>query len=169
MSGTDIDYVKLTKTLLESQPDGLLIVAGAIDIAMICQHIRMKGSTIPVMHNGWAGTEELVKYGGPAIEGIIFPIMYNKDSQNKSFLEFKKRFNQKFGHDPDFAAVYAYESAQLLFQALSENTDSENLKDIILKQTLQGLQGKITFDQYGDARRKTFIISIENKKIKVLN
>jgi len=168
-SGPDIDYIELTKILLEPQPDGLLIIAGAIDIAMICQHLRKSGSKIPVMHNGWAGTDELIQYGGPAIEGIIFPIMYNKDSQNKSFIEYKKRFNQKFGYDPDFAAVYAYEAAQLLFSALSENTDRKKLKDIIINQKLQALQGRIAFDKYGDAIRKTFIIAIENKKIKVLN
>jgi len=168
-SGTNIDYIYLVKTLLEHQSEGLLIVAGAIDTAMICQHIRKSGSKIYLLANGWSGTDEIIQHGGPAIEGLIFPIMYNKDSQAKKFLEFKNHFNNRFGYIPDFAAVYAYEAAQLLFNALSESTDPSKLKEIILKQAmLDGLQGEITLDKYGDAQRKTFIISINNGKINVL-
>jgi branched-chain amino acid transport system substrate-binding protein len=169
-SGPELDYINMIKTLINSKPEGLLIIAGAIDTAMICQHIRMSGSQIPVMHNGWAGTKELVQHGGPAIEGIIFPIMYNKDSQEKLFIEFKNRYIKRFGRDPDFASVYAYEAALLLISALSESTDPTKLKDIILKQgSLDGLQGEITFDKYGDAQRKTSIIKINNGKILVLD
>jgi len=169
-SGPDIDYINMIKTLLDPKPEGLLIIAGALDTAMICQHIRMSGSQIPLMHNGWAGTKELVQHGGPAIEGIIFPIMYNKDSQEKSFIQFKARYKNRFGHDPDFASVYAYEAALLLINALSESKPPEKLKDIILKQArLNGLQGEITFDKYGDAQRKTSIVKINNGRIIVLD
>ena len=169
-SGIKIDYINLVKALIDSKPEGLLIIAGALDTAMICQHIRIAGSQIPVMHNGWAGTKELVEHGGPAIEGIIFPIMYNKDSRAKSYIEFKKRYQKRFGHEPDFASVYAYEAALLLINALSESTNPEKLKDIILKQAkLDGLQGEITFDKYGDARRKTSIVKINAGSIIVLN
>lgn len=169
-SGIKIDYINLIRTLIDSKPEGLLIIAGALDTAMICQHIRMAGSQIPVMHNGWAGTKELVQHGGPAIEGIIFPIMYNKDSQEKSFIKFKKRYQKRFGHEPDFASVYAYEAALLLINALSESINPVKLKDIILKQAkLDGLQGEITFDKYGDAQRKTSIVKIKNGKVIVLD
>jgi len=165
----DIDYIHLTKSLLESQPEGLLIVSGALDTAMICQHIRKACSKIFILANGWSGTDELVHHGGPAIEGLIFPIMYNKDSDTKLFLEFKTLFINRFGYVPDFASVYAYEAAQLLFNALCESTEPEKIKQVILKQArLDGLQGEITFDKYGDAQRKTSITSINNGKINVL-
>ena len=165
-SGPEVDYINMIKMLLDPKPEGLLIIAGALDTAMICQHIRMSGSQIPVMHNGWAGTKELIQHGGPAIEGIIFPIMYNKDSQEKSFIQFKNRYKKRFGQDPDFASVYAYEAALLLINALSESTNPAKLKDIILKQAkLDGLQGEITFDKYGDAQRKTSIVKIKDGRI----
>jgi len=169
-SSPELDYINLIKTLIDSKPDGLLIIAGSLDTAMICQHIRMTGSQIPVMHNGWAGTKELVQHGGPAIEGILFPIMYNNDSQEKLFIEFRHRYKKRFGHDPDFASVYAYEAALLLINALSESTNPKKLKDIILKQArLDGLQGEITFDKYGDAQRKTSIVKIKDGKIFLLD
>jgi len=169
-SGPGLDYINLTKTLIDSKPEGLLIIAGSLDTAMICQHIRMTGSKISVMHNGWAGTTELVQHGGPAIEGIIFPIMYNKDSQDKLFIEFKDRYKKRFGHDPDFASVYAYEAALLLINALSESTNPTKLKEIILKKArIDGLQGEITFDKFGDAQRNTAIVKIKDGIIFVLD
>jgi len=168
-SGPEVDYINMINTLLDPKIEGLLIIAGALDTAMICQHIRMAGSQIPLLHNGWAGTRELVHHGGSAIEGIIFPIMYNKDSQDKLFVQFTNRYKKRFGHDPDFASVYAYEAALLLINALSESTHPENIKEIILKQAkLEGLQGEIYFDKYGDAQRQTSIVKIKKGKIIVL-
>lgn len=168
-AGPDLDYIKMVKSILESTPDGLLIIAGALDTAMISQHIKISGSQIPIMLNGWAGAKELIQHGGPAIEGLIYPNMFNQNSQDKTFVDFKNRFYKRFGNDPDFAAVYSYEAAQLLFNALSESIDPEKLKGIILKQArLEGLQGEITFDKYGDAQRKTSIVSIKNRQLMVL-
>ena len=40
LSGKEVAYLDLTKNLLDSEPDGLLIVASALDTAMLCQQIR---------------------------------------------------------------------------------------------------------------------------------
>ena len=39
---------------MDADPDGLLIIANAIDGAFICQHLRMKNSQIRVVDSGWA-------------------------------------------------------------------------------------------------------------------
>jgi len=169
LSGPDLDYIEIVENLLESTPEGLLIVAGPLDTAMICQHVRMSGSQIPIMLNGWAGTKELIENGGPAVEGVVYTNMFNQNSQKKTYVDFKSRFNKRFGSDPNFASVYSYEATQLLFNALSESVDPKDLKDTILKQAkLEGLQGEITFDKYGDAHRKTSIVAIQNRQSVVI-
>lgn len=168
-SGPDLDYIKIVENLFESTPEGLLIVAGPLDTAMICQHVRMSGSQIPIMLNGWTGEKELIEHGGPAVEGVFYTNMFNQNSQEKTYVEFKSRFNKRFGNDPNFASVYSYEATQLLFNALSENVDPKDLKDTILKQAkLEGLQGEITFDKYGDAHRKISIVAIQNRQSVVI-
>ena len=129
----------------------------------------MSGSQIPIMLNGWTGAKELIQHGGPAVEGVFHTNMFNQNSLKKTYVDFKSRFNKRFGSDPNFASVYSYEAAQLLFNALSDSVDPKNLKDTILKQArFEGLQGKITFDKYGDAHRKTSIVAIQNQQSVVI-
>jgi branched-chain amino acid transport system substrate-binding protein len=162
-SGIDVKFVDIADALLEPAPSGVLIVANAFDTAMICQHIRKISSKIPIIICAWAVTADLIQHGGAAVEGIISSQMFYRDSQNREFLEFKNRFRTRFGQDPNFAATYGYEAAVILFEALSKNDDPKTLKEHIIKQgVFQGLQGEITIDQYGDARRKNYLIIVKD-------
>ena len=165
-ANSDINYISMVESLLRAKPDGVLIIAGALDTAMICQHVRLKGSKIQIMTNGWAGSNELIQHGGPATDGVVFANFYDKNNKNIAYLDFKKRFNNRFSVDPNFAAVYAYEAVQVLFTALLENEDSTQLKKTILKQSeYEGLQGNFVFNKYGDPAREIFIITIKNGKV----
>ena len=166
-SGKDTDFGKLADSLLKSKTDGVLIVTGAPDAAMISQRIRMAGSKVPVFACGWAMTEDLIHDGGPAVEGLVFSQLLDRESRQKKYLEFKKKFQERFGKAPNFAAAHSYEAALALFKALSKNTDPQNLKASILQQdTFEGLQGDFKMDRYGDPQRKRFLITVENGQFK---
>ena len=162
-SGTKISYKNLAKKLIESKPDGILIIAGALNTAMICQQIRKINSEISLISSGWAGSSELIQYGGSAVEGIVFPQVFNKESKTSQYLEFKKKYMEQFGKEPNFASVCSYEAARFLFSAMSKAENLKNLKSQMLKQGIfQGLQGNIELDSYGDAKRSQFIITVNN-------
>jgi branched-chain amino acid transport system substrate-binding protein len=134
---------------------------------MLCQHIRLQGATLPILASGWAGSEELVQFGGSAVEGLIYVMTEN--TQQEVFLAFQERFRERFGDDPNFAAAYGYEAAQILLDALSMNADPATLKDTILQQkTFPGVQGEITFDRYGDPSRQHLMVTIHNGEVKIL-
>jgi branched-chain amino acid transport system substrate-binding protein len=65
-------------------------------------------------------TADLLHDGGPAVEGLLFSQLFNRESKEKAYLEFKKRFKERFGETPNFAAAHGYEAAQALFKALSK-------------------------------------------------
>lgn len=168
-SGREVSFMNLTKALLEPGPDGLLIVAGALDTAMICQHIRKIGSKGPIISCGWAMTDDLLQHGGPAVEGVIFAHPLDKDSQHKPYLEFKDRFSKRFGHDPNFAAAKGYEAAQILLEALTKSDAPKELKSAILKQKVfHGVHGDFKIDKYGDPQRKLFLITVKDGRFKTL-
>jgi len=167
MTGKDMDFVKSADALLEANPDGVLIVTGAPDAAMISQRIRMTGAKLPIFSCGWAMTADLLHDGGPAVEGLFFSQLFNRKSQQKAYLEFRKRFKKRFGETPNFAAAHGYEAAFVLFKALSKSADPKTLKSTILQQdTFEGLQGDFKMDQYGDPQRKRFLITVEKGRFK---
>lgn len=165
----DISYTFLSHELIKNSPDGVLIIAGALNTAMICQQIRIITPGTSIISSGWAGTSELIQYGGSAVEGIVFPQVFNKKSNNPKYLEFKNKFIKQFGREPNFASVCSYEAAHYLIKALSAEPDIKNLKQQILKQgKFQGLQGYIELDQFGDAKRSQFLVTIRNGEFSIL-
>ncbi|MCP4108452.1 MAG: hypothetical protein GY749_23390 [Desulfobacteraceae bacterium] len=82
---------------------------------------------------------------------------------------FVGEFNDRFGRDPGFAAIFGYEAAQVLFAALPESSDITELKENIIRQEVfHGLQGDFKIDKYGDPKRKIFLITIKNGQFRTL-
>jgi branched-chain amino acid transport system substrate-binding protein len=162
-SGEEVSYLDLAKTLLASDPEGLFMIAGALDTAMICQQVRKFGSELPIISSAWAFTPDLIQHGGSAVEGLIFSESFYKESKHENYLKFKTQFSERFGKEPGFAETFSYEATQVLVTALLKINNVKQLKDTILKQQIfSGLQGDIRIDQYGDAKRKRFLITVKD-------
>ncbi len=168
-SGVPESFFSLVKQLLAPEPGCIFIIAGALDTAMICQQVRKIGSDVLMVFSGWAMTPDLIDNGGPAAEGIIFSQTINDESQNENFLRFKNDYENRFGSKPSFAAIYGYEAARVIINALSIDDSKEKLKDTIIKNNeFQGLQTIFRIDRYGDVHRKRFIVTIRNGQFGVL-
>lgn len=168
-SGDQVPYLDIARNMLISSADGLLIIAGALDTAMICQQLKKLSSNLPIITSGWAGTPDLIHKGGRAVEGIIISQPTDIDCKREKYLKFKKHFKQRFGTDPDFVAINSYEAAQILFYALSRTSDESELKDIILKkQVFDGLQKIIRIDKYGDTQGRRFVVTVKDGKFRTL-
>jgi ABC-type branched-subunit amino acid transport system substrate-binding protein len=71
--------------------------------------------------------------------------------------------------DQHFVVTYGYEAAIILCEVLSKNDDPETLKEHIIKQGIfHGLEGEITIDQYGDARRKNYLITFRDGQFVIM-
>ncbi len=164
-SGQNIDYLNISQSVIKANPAAMLIVGGAMDTAMICQQLRKMDFNRPIMAAGWSYTNELIKHGGSAVEGIIFTDEFNNQSKNERYIEFKTKFKERFGKESGFAAISSYESIQLLINALRSADSFDDLKRHIQKQTmLEGVQGAIKMDHYGDGWRKFVRTIVENGK-----
>ncbi len=168
--GPDAGFKNLARTMLAAKPDGLLVVASAIDTAMLCQQVRMTGSTIPLLIGGYAQTPDLLIQGGPAVEGIIAAQYMNYDSTSKFMVDFRRQFRERFGGArPSFAAVFAYEAVMVVKDALSANSDPGSLKETILRRrTFLGLEGPFELNSYGDAKRTAYIVTVRNNRFAVI-
>lgn len=163
-SGADVPYYDISGRLLEQQPEGVFIIAGAVDTAMFCQHLRKINPDLPIVSSGWALAPALFQPGGKAVEGVIFSHSLDEKSKDVKYLEFMKQYIQRFGNEPEHpAGIFAYEAAQLLFSILAKTRNPLEIKSAILKQkTFQGLQGKLQIDPFGDVERSFYILSVKD-------
>ncbi|WP_243371903.1 ABC transporter substrate-binding protein [Geotalea sp. SG265] len=161
--GGGADYPRLAAQIASDGSQGLFIIAGAMDTAMICQHLRRAGSRIPVVVSEWATTDDLLSQGGRAVEGITFFQTFDRNSTNPAYLAFRRNYRERFRRDPTFAAVHAYDAARVVFTALARDSDPKKLKSTILSIVhFDGLQDQIVIDRFGDPKESPFLMVVKN-------
>jgi branched-chain amino acid transport system substrate-binding protein len=168
-SGSSPEYLEISNRVLNSNPDTILILGSSFDSAMFSQQFYKAGKKVPIYLSLWAMNNDLILQGGNSVEGVYIPSLLDTDSQNPAYLNFRESYRNKYGAEPTFAAIYAYEAAMILFNAMEteKSLEPETIKAaIIKKETHQGLQDKIIIDQYGDASRTLYHYIIQDGQIK---
>jgi branched-chain amino acid transport system substrate-binding protein len=163
-------FSKIAHALLRSDPDGVLIIANSMDSALLCQQIRKANQRIKITLADWGATERLLELGGKAVENVTVVQTFDRDSPNPQYQAFRKAYVERYHREPGFPGVYAYDSAQVILTALSAQKKRQSLKETILAiRQFDGLQGKFSFDDYGDVKRSNASISIvRNQKFVVV-
>lgn len=155
------DYLSVARTLLAKKPQGVLILAGAVDAAMFCQQIRKLDASTLLFATEWSSTPELLVHGGSAVEGIVYCQNFIRDDDSVPYVTFCRAFAARFGQIPDFGAVYAYQTVKVIGAGLAKNPAPGGLKGAILGiGTFPGLQGEFSIDRFGDADRKPFLMTV---------
>lgn len=161
-SGADLAFLEIAKAVLATEPQGILLISGALDTAMFCQQIRKIDSKVFLFGSGWAQTQSLIQQGGRAVHGLIIRAIHHDKGREPAFLKFKRAYQKRFGRKPDFPAAFGYEAAQLLFYGIKHATDTADsgaIREAILeKGTFQGLKGEFRLDQWGDAHRRYYVL-----------
>ncbi|HEY1017180.1 MAG TPA: ABC transporter substrate-binding protein [Herpetosiphonaceae bacterium] len=158
------DFAVLVAPLAASDADGLLIITSALDAALIAQQTRLQGWPVPLFSSAWAQTDVLLQNGGMAVEGMEFTIAFDINSQAPAYQDFRGRFEQRFGRVPTFVEGESYEAALVLFAALDRTGgQAAGLREALLQtQNFAGLVSPITLDQYGDAMRHIFLVTVRD-------
>ncbi len=162
-SDKNLSFSALAAEILSTGTDGILVIAGALDTAMICQQLRKKNFTGPIIPSFWAMTPELISHGGSAVEGLVYYSQFYQNSITPDYLRFRSDYRRRFGNEINFASVHAYNTARVILEALSIDSNAENLKDtIIAKGTFTGLQGDFEIDRYGDTHSRRILLTIKD-------
>ena len=67
---SDTHFLDLAAEAVASDPQGILILANAVDTAMICQQLAKTGIYLPRYATGWSYSDDLIQFGGKSVEGL---------------------------------------------------------------------------------------------------
>lgn len=170
-----VSYSNLDKAVMDQllaqtkreKPDAVFIIANSADLGSMAQYISTSGYQIPLYGPLWAHTNELLTYGGDALEGsyLVGAINYNKTTE--AFDSVNGRYLECYGSDMTFSSMFTYETVIALSEALvaSGNTDYSAIKqEIIDIGTFEGLQSPFEIDTFGDNTRAYIIEQISGGK-----
>ncbi len=164
-SGTDFSHQEVLQRILSPEAGGILILAGGADTARLVQALQLLDSDIPVFTGAWAKTRELIAQGGTAVEGLAVAHFFDSGSEQEDYKNFCNEYLDRFGHEPDFGALFSYEATRVLLWAL-ENTDDwsgPGLRQAIISEGhFPGMQGEFFIDRFGDCEREAHIFQVQD-------
>jgi branched-chain amino acid transport system substrate-binding protein len=160
-SQANMGFGDVIRTLLTPQPDSLLFVASAIDVARLAQQASKLAPELPQSAAEWAATEALIELGGNAVNGMVLAQSYDRTDKSARHLEFRDAYVNRFARVPSFVSVAAYDTATVLFQALERRQPGESVKAAVLNRgPYHGVQQRIVFDRFGDTVRDMYFTEI---------
>lgn len=153
----EIDYDAITAISEAPGYDGVMIVASSLDTGTIAQELAVRGLGKSLYLSGWAGNEELITYGGAAVEGAI--LVHQVDAAASSGSALSERYRRVFGAEPSYGAIETWDSMFFLMEGLRRcGGNPRKLYDALLDiREFQGTAGPIAMDEYGDAIRPLYI------------
>ena len=162
-SSGEVLFADLARQLLASQPDGILILANAVDTAMLCQHLRKLDQSIPIATSEWAATEQLIELGGRSVEGVVIAQFLDRQGSQEAYLKFRQGYQDRFGKRPGFAGSTAFDAANVLLDAIAHQAPGQSLKQSLLtRKTFPGTQVPVAFDAFGDTSHDTFLTMVKD-------
>lgn len=168
-SGENFRFVDLARRLLAGKPDGILMISNSVDAAMLCQQVRKLNSKVQLATSEWAATERLIEMGGQAVDGIAISQFFDRQSTQPAYVDFRRRYLDRFGKEPGFASLTAFDATNVVMEGLAQQADGSSLKQVLLKQrNFAGAQSALSIDAFGDASRETFMTTIKDGAFVVL-
>ncbi|WP_227764722.1 ABC transporter substrate-binding protein [Zhaonella formicivorans] len=165
--GQSKDFSPQITKIKAKNPDLLFIAGYYVETALIAQQSRSLGLNVPMLGTEGISSEELIKLGGQAVEGILFTGFFHPEVKFPGTEEFVKAFKEKYNKEPDTYAALAYDSAKLILEAISKNgATREGIKKYLDEvKDFPGVAGPISFDDKNDVTRGIIILTVKNGKI----
>jgi len=160
-SAADVSFSNVVEQLMAASPDGLLFIAGTVDVVRLSQEAKRRAVDVPLIAVEWAASEKLYELGGSAVEGLQVVESYDRTDPSGRYGAFVAAYRQRFQLEPGYTSVNAYDAANVILDALSRRQRGQSLKEALLTLgSFEGLQQPIQFDRYGDTSRQGYFMTL---------
>ena len=169
-SGREDSYLQAVRQLRARDVDGILYVSNAVDTVRLLLLARQAGWRQPALGVTWSATEQLLELGGREVEGLSSGQLFNREHTAPRYQDFVRSYRERFGQEPGFASVAAYDATQALVQALGRQQPGQSVKQALLQAgPYEGLQERWNFDVYGDAQRRNYVTVVKDGRYVTVN
>lgn len=113
-----------------------------------------------------AYTDNLIEIAGDAAEGIYAPVSFFSGDPDPAKQEYVKAYMDAYSTSPSSLTTQAYDSVGMLLEAIERagSLDREAIKAEMYNTDYDGMSGKTTFDEIGDAQKVFTKIMVKDGK-----
>jgi len=161
----DFEAVRLLKVNPQTRYDAVCIVASSLDSGTIAQELSVRGLSAPLYVSGWAGNDDLVTYGGGAVDGAVF--VHQTDLSHPGIVAMAQHYREVFKVDPGFSAIQTWDAMLFACAAIQKAKGVSGAIGGALRsiRSFEGLAGTIAIDEYGDAKRTLYFKRVSGNRI----
>jgi branched-chain amino acid transport system substrate-binding protein len=150
------------------KPD-LVFMGGIYDQGgLLIKQMREKGITATFMGPDGFDSSEFVNIAKDASKGVYHTTVAGPVDQFPAAAEFVKVFQERFKKKPESFALYSYDCAKVVIEALkvaiAENggkkPSREQLCKAVRKVSVNGITGLVEFDEKGDRKLATYYVML---------
>lgn len=153
-----VDFRSLWIPIRARKPDAVLLAGFFPQLQVAVAQGREMGIEAPFLAGDGVGSStEYIDNAGNAAEGTVATGPFLVESERESVADFRRRFREKYGEEPDSWAVYAYDAVGLAdFAITNVGPDRTAIRGFLSgldspEEAYPGLVGRIWFDEHGDA------------------
>ena len=182
----DSDFRSQLTALKANTPEAIFVPGYYTEVGSIARQARELGITVPLLGgDGWV-SDQLLAIGGEALNGCYYSNHFAQDQPSAALQQFFTDYKAKFGSNPDAIAGLAYDTANLVIDALkrlqasdaaafealdaSKSGDAEaqkaaraKLRDLINGvKDFPGITGVINFDADRNPVKPAVVIKVDN-------
>ncbi len=144
----DLDFTRQLKVIQASQTNAIVLWADEIPAARILKQMRSLGMTQRVFGSYRTLGPELLQEAGPAAEGFEAVFPYNPERDDPSWVEFNRRFQDRFKEKPEQFASLAYDAMNTLLDSICKaGLNRARIHDALANvEQYDGVTGRMVFD-----------------------
>ncbi|MBB3180859.1 ABC transporter substrate-binding protein [Variovorax sp. Sphag1AA] len=158
------DFRSTLVRVRDANPDGLVLISYYPDGALIAGQVRSVGLKQPIAASGSVYSPKFIELGGAAVNGIFTNTAFFPEEPRAEVQDFVKRFQAKYGKEPDAFNAYAYDAVVIAAAALRQagpDADRKAVRDAFykIKDVPSVVFGKANFDP--ESRRIIGVKSVD--------
>ncbi|MCL6620542.1 MAG: ABC transporter substrate-binding protein [Syntrophobacterales bacterium] len=161
----DMDFSSQLTKIKGANPQVLFLPNYYNEVPLQVQQARRLGLACAIIGSDSWGSEELLKLGGPDLEGSYFSTHYAPDIATEKARKFIRDYQERYGKTPDDVAALTYDAGSLLLAALAQAgaPDRQKLRDALASiREFEGVTGKMSFKGTGDPVKSAVILQIKD-------
>ncbi|MBF4692694.1 ABC transporter substrate-binding protein [Fusibacter ferrireducens] len=148
-------------------PDDFIVITSVSDLILISNQIDKELGDLPVYSSMWGMAPEIISGYGENMANVYGVYAIDPNSTSPEFLKFKEAYSQKYKIEANFGAIYTYDAARLLIEAIkmTHSTNPDKIKTYIkTTQFFEGINIPYEITDTGDAIREMSIIYAKDGK-----
>jgi len=171
------DFKAILTNIKAKNPDVIFAPSSIATAPLIIKQARELGITCTIMGGDTWENATIIENAGKDAEGIVLSTFFDDadpaTAEAESFIKGFKPYLKENKQDEIIPAVSAlgYDAYLSILDAIkkADSTDSTKIKDALKTVEFEGVTGKISFDQNGDAKKDmAFIKTVKDGKFQFL-